>query len=185
MAEYYFMSQLPSLDGIGENTAIPITEERFTELCRQFLDKKTQQEIGRLTLMPPMEYDGSASSLLDAWYQAERDLRIALAKIRADKMKKPFEAENRQVSVEAMKAARTAVELESPLEAERYLNGYRLEALERLRPMDGFSKDAVFYYGLKLKLLSRMRRFDAETGEAAYKSIYHSIMNGEKVEAIQ
>ncbi len=29
MAEYYLISQLPSLDGISENTPIPITEEQF------------------------------------------------------------------------------------------------------------------------------------------------------------
>ena len=37
MAEYYFMSQLPSLDGINENVAVPITEERFLDLCGLFL----------------------------------------------------------------------------------------------------------------------------------------------------
>ena len=37
MAEYYLMSQLPSLDGVGENTPLPITEERFSELCHRFL----------------------------------------------------------------------------------------------------------------------------------------------------
>ena len=41
MANIYFMSQLPSLDGINENVALPITEERFLELCQRFLDKKT------------------------------------------------------------------------------------------------------------------------------------------------
>ena len=37
MAEYYLISQLPSLDGLGDNMPVPITEERFTELCRRFL----------------------------------------------------------------------------------------------------------------------------------------------------
>jgi len=185
MAEYYFMSQLPSLDGVDENTPIPIAEERFADLCQRFLDPKTLQEISRLTLVPPREYEGSSSKLLEAWYQTERELRIALAKVRADKMKKPFDAENKQIAVDVMKAARTAVESESPMEAERSLNNYRMEALELLRPTNSFSRDAVFYYGLKLKLLSRMKRFDAEVGEAAYKNIYHSIMSGEKSEAIQ
>ena len=40
MAEYYLISQLPSLDGISENTPLPITEERFTELCNRFLGEK-------------------------------------------------------------------------------------------------------------------------------------------------
>ena len=42
MAEYYLISQLPSLDGISENTPLPIDEERFFELCGQHLGKKAQ-----------------------------------------------------------------------------------------------------------------------------------------------
>ena len=185
MAEYYFMSQLPSLDGISENTAVPITEERFVELCQRFLNKKAQLEISKLTLMPPKEYEQSTSELVEAWYKAERDLRFALAKVRADKMKKPFDMESKSLPVELMKVARTAVESESPLEAEKYLNSYRLETLELLRPMNTFSEDMVFYYGLKLKLISRMKQFNADIGEAAYKNIYNSIINGERLEAIQ
>ena len=49
--------------------------------------------------------------------------------------------------------------------------------------MYSFSEDAVYYYGLKLKLIARIRRFDTELGEAAYKNIYTSIMNGEELEA--
>ena len=49
MAEYYLISQLPSLDGIGENTPIPITEERFLELCSRLLGKKAQNKIKKLT----------------------------------------------------------------------------------------------------------------------------------------
>ena len=100
-------------------------------------------------------------------------------------MKKTYDAENKQFSVDLMKVARTAVEMESPLEAEKFLNQYRLDVLEMLRPMNSFSEEAVFYYGLKLKLISRMRQFNADIGETAYKNIYNSIMNGERLEAIQ
>ena len=123
--------------------------------------------------------------MIEAWNKGERELRFALAKARAEKMKKSFDTENKSFSVELMKVARTAVEMESPLEAERLLNRYRLELLDTLRPLDNFSEDAVFYYGLKLKLVSRMRQFNADIGEAAYKNIYNSIMNGERLEAIQ
>ena len=185
MAEYYFMSQLPSLDGISENTPLPITEERFLELCQRFLGENAQREISKLTITPPKVYEKSASALLEAWYQSERDLRFAMAKVRADKMKKTFDGENKQYAVDLVKTARTAVEMESPLEAEKFLNQYRLNVLEMLRPMNGFCEDAVFYYGLKLKLVSRMRQFNADKGETAYKNIYNSIINGERLEAIQ
>ena len=185
MAEYYFLSQLPSLDGVSENMALPITEERFLELCQRFLAKNAQNEISKLTLAPPKEHEKSTSALVEAWNKGERDLRFALAKARAEKMKKTIDTENKNFSAELVKVARTAIEIESPMEAEKFLNRYRLEFLETLRPLDTFSKESVFYYGLKLKLISRMRQFNADIGEAAYKNIYNSIMNGERLEAIQ
>ena len=185
MAEYYLISQLPSLDGISENTPLPITEERFTELCNRFLGKKSRENMKKLTLSPSRNIESSGSALIDAWNESERNLRFALGKVRAEKMKKTFDTENRIFPVEYVKAASAATEIENPMEAEKYLSSYRLEILETLRPMDSFSEDYVFYYGLKLKLLLRIRQFDTKTGEKAYKNIYTSILNGDRLEAIQ
>ena len=184
MAEYYLISQLPSLDGLSENVPVPITEERFTELCERFLGKKAQDELKRLSLVPSRSYEKSASALVEAWNEGERTLRLILGEIRADKMKKQFDAENDTAPVELVQAAREAVEIENPMEAEKFLNKYRLEFLESLRPMDSFSEDFVFYYAIKLKLISRIKQFDLESGEAAYKNIYSSIMNGDRLEVI-
>ncbi len=184
MAEYYFISQLPSLDGISENSPLPITEERFLELCSRFLGEKTKKLIRFLTLSPPKKGESSGSALIDAFNESERNLRFALGKVRADKMKKPFDTENRVFPVEYTKAASAATEIENPMEAEKFLNRYRLEMLEALRPMDNFSEDYLIYYGLKLKLILRVRQFDTEAGEEAYRNIYSSILNGDRVEAI-
>ncbi len=185
MAEYYFISQLPSLDGISDNMEPPITEERFLELCQRYLGKKAQKEINQLTLVPPKNPEKSSSTLIEAWNEGERNLRFALGKARGEKMKKTFDTENKYLSTELLRVARTAVEMESPLEAENFLNLYRLEFLETLRPMDNFSEAFVFYYGLKLKLILRSRQFNADIGEAAYRNIYNSIMNGDRLEVIQ
>ena len=184
MAEYYLISQLPSLDGISETAPLPITEERFAELCNRFLGKKVQNAMEKLTISPPKNYEGSGSALIDAFNECERNLRFALGKIRAEKMKKSFDTGNRILPVEYLKAASTAIEMENPMEAEKYLNRYRLEILETLRPMDSFSEDYIFYYGLKLKLILRIRQFDTEAGEKAYRNIYNSILNGDRLEAI-
>ena len=186
MAEYYLISQLPSLDGISENIQMPITEERFTELCSRFLSKKAVKELEKLSLMPSRSYEKSSSSLIEAWNEGERNLRLILGKIRADKMNKQFDTgENKSVPYELLQTVREAVETENPMEAEKLLNSYRLSFLESLRPGDNFSEDFVFYYGLKLKLISRIKQFDAESGEAAYRNIYSSIMNGERLEVTQ
>ena len=184
MAEYYLISQLPSLDGISENMPLPITEERFTELCSRHLGKKARNEMKNLTLLPPKDFEHSGSALLKAWNESERNLRLALGKARAEKMKKTFDAENLILPAEYIKIANTAIEIDNPMEAEKFLNRYRLELLESLRPMDNFSEDFVFYYGLKLKLLLRIRQFDTDAGEAAYRNIYNSILIGESLEDI-
>lgn len=184
MAEYYLISQLPSLEGISENTPMPITKERFLELCDRFLGKKAQNKIRKLTLVPPPFPEKSGSILIDAWNDGERNLRLALSKIRADKMKKSFDIKNTSFPVEIIKAASVAADMESPMEAEKFLSDYRLNFLETLRPIDAFSDDFVFYYGLKLKLILRIRQFDAKLGEAEYRNIYNSILNGDRLEAI-
>lgn len=184
MAAYYLISQLPSLDGIGENTPLPITEERFMELCRRFLKGKEQEKLQKLTLSPARNPEGSGSAFLDAWEESERTLRFALGKVRAEKWNFPFDAEGRNIPVQYMRAAGTAIEMENPMEAEKFLNRFRLELLEERRPMDGFADEYIFYYGLRLKLLLRIRQFDAEAGEAAYRTIYNSILYKDRLEAL-
>ena len=120
MAEYYLISQLPSLDGISESTPLPITEERFLDLCGRFLGKNAQRELSNLTLLPSRDYEKSTVSLINAWNEGEQSLRLALAKVRADKLKKTFGMDI-SLSGGLLQAARTAVDFESPMEAELFL----------------------------------------------------------------
>ncbi|MBR5527929.1 MAG: hypothetical protein IKV97_02910 [Clostridia bacterium] len=184
MAEYYLISQLPSLDGMGENTPVPITEERFFELCCRFLKEKARRELEDLSLLPQRQPEKSGSKLIRAWNEGERALRLALAKCRADKLGKPFDIKNESLPAELIKLANTAVECESPLEAENFLLRQRLGFLESLRPSDNFSEEFVYYYALKLKLILRIRKFDPQKGESAYRNIYNSILDGDKTEAL-
>ena len=185
MSTYYLTSQLPSLDAIGDSTPLPITEERFFELLERFLGKKALDEARRLTLVPSREGEESSSALISAWNDAERKLRLALFKARAEKLKKPFDAGDVILPIELTRVAFAATEMRDPLEAEKYLNAYRLEFLESLRPMDSFSEDFLFYYGLKLKLITRLRQFDTELGGSAYRNIYNSVLNGDGLEVKQ
>lgn len=185
MAEYYFISQLPSLDGIAENVPLPITEERFLELGNRFLSNKAKKELEKLSLTPPPIPEQSSSALVNARNANERDLRFALAKVRAEKMKKSFDAGEHVSSNELMQVARTAAEMDNPMEAEQFLSAYRFRFLETLRPMDPFSEDFVYYYWFRLKLLLRLRQFDTKRGQEAYRTIYNSVLSGESLEAIQ
>lgn len=185
MAEYYLISQLPSLDGLSDNMPVPITEERFFDICQRSLGKKAQSKLRGLSIVPTRTYETSGSDLIEAWNKGERNLRLALGKARAEKLNKQFDTENQTFTAELMQAVRTAVEMESPMEAELFLHRYRLEYLESIRPIDGFSEDFIFYYCLKLKLILRIRQFDAENGRSAYRNIYDSIMSGGGLEVRQ
>ncbi len=147
------------------------------------LNKKVYGEIEKLTLLPPIDFEKSSSPLIEAWNEGERDLRLALGKVRAEKMNKAFDLQNKNLPSKLIKVATQAVEIENPLDAENFLLQYRLGFLETLRPMDNFSEDFVLYYGLKLKLLLRIRQFDKALGESTYKNIYNSILNGDRLEA--
>lgn len=184
MNYYYLISQLPSLDGIGDNSAVPITEEAFNELCNRFLGKKSLSIFNKLSLKPSKKRIKTGSALLDTWNDGERRLRMALGKIRAERMNKEFDCEDMSLSEKLLDIASRAVEIKDPLEAERFLDSYRLAFLEELRPSDAFCEDSLYYYGIKLKLLLRLRQFDEEIGKAEYKRIYNSIIRNERTEVV-
>ena len=69
--------------------------------------------------------------------------------------------------------------MDSPLSAEQFLNEYRLGVLDKISPLDMFSVDAVYSYGLKLMLTERMKKFNRDEGLASYHKIYDEIL-GEK-----
>ena len=185
MGAYYLIAQLPSLDQVDDHAPLPITEERFLELTERLLGKKAWERVQGLTLLPPRDAERTGNALIDAWNDGERRLRLALAKARADKLGKPFDAGEPALPRGLADIACAALEAKDPLEAERTLNAYRLGFLETLRPADAFSENFVFYYGLKLKLLARMKRFDTELGRSAYKNIYTSVLSNGGLEAAQ
>ncbi len=184
MSQYYLMAQLPSLDALAESTPLPINEERFSELCNRFLDQKMIKILSGLTLLPNKTRDKSGSALVDAWNNGERQLRFALSYVRAEKMGKETEHKGADFPSELLAAVRQASEDSDPLNAEKQLLKYRLDFLESIRPADIFSDEAVYYYGLRLKLISRMRTFDTSAGKAAYQTVYNSILHGETQEAM-
>ena len=183
MNQYYLMAQLPALDGLTDTAPLPISEDRFLELCEQLLPEKMLAALKGIELVPPKEAVATGYKFIDKWNAYERDLRFALGKVRAEKLGKSFDDNDNFISSELIQIARIAVENENPLEAEVFLNGYRARYLEDLRPSDPFCEDAVFYYALKLKIIARIKLFDSEKGTKAYQDIYNSIMSKDKQEA--
>ncbi len=174
---YYLVSQLPSLDGLDEGSALPIREAVFREVCSRFLEPGSMKILDSLSLVPSREQTKVNSELIEQWNRNERLLRLALGSVRAANMKKPFDAGDATWSADILQAARTAAGMKDPLAAEQYLNHYRMGVLDRLRPLDCFCEDAIYFYGLRLMLLERMQRFDKKKGIESYQRIYDSILN--------
>ncbi len=185
MSQYYLMSQLPSLDGLSDTAQLPLTVDAFREVCGRFLEERPLELLQKLSLTPPREPEQTGSPLVDDWNRQERALRIALATVRAGNLKKAFDVGGEVLSTPLVQTAQAALDTGDPLSAERYLNNYRMNYLESLRPLDGFCEDAVYYYGLKLMLMQRMRLFDEQRGKEAYRNIYDSILHGDDQEIEQ
>jgi len=123
----------------------------------------------------------TSSKLVNNWKKWERTLRLNLAKGRALKFKRDAGtlAEVPEDPVDAVAAAKTALLMDSPLEAELYLDKARWDVIEGLQGIDNFHKNAIFAYLLKLLLMERRAAFNAEEGFAEYKRLYAAIL-GEK-----
>ncbi len=173
--QYYLVSQLPAIENL-DSKQLPITEKYYRDLCGRFLDEKSLAVLDALSLEPPKKEARTGSAFLDAWYDRERCLRMALAQVRALKLKREADVLPGGCTADILQAARTAVGMESPLAAEEFLYKYRMETLRSLAPLDAFSVDAVFAYGISLMLAQRMKKFDVETGKASYHKIYDEIL---------
>ena len=177
---YYLIAQLPDITSSGEKAVMPITEKYYRDLCSRFLSVEEMKVLNTLSLTPPRKESGTGSRFLNTWYEKERNLRFALAQIRAQRMKKDFDQVPGSCTADILQAARTAVGMDSPLSAEQFLYGYRQSVLNNIRSYDIFSIDAVYEYGIRLMLMLRMKKFNRETGTASYHKIYDSIL-GEKI----
>ena len=180
MDYYYLVSQLPNISASESKSSLPLNGEQFRELASRFISEDEKKVLESLSLVPPMELESTGSAFLDAWYEKERNLRCALAQIRAQKMKKDSIPLPAGCTADIISAARTAVGMDSPLSAEEFLYDYRLRLLNDLRPLDAFSIDAVYAYGLNLLLVERMKKFEVENGKTSYHKIYDTILDGDK-----
>ncbi len=176
MAYYYLVSQLPNISYSENKSNLPINQESFIEICSRFVSNKEKKIISNLSLIPPKELKSTGSSFLDTWYEKERNLRFALAQIRAQKMKKDAVPLPAGCTQDIITAARTAISMNSPFTAEQFLYEYRLRLIDDIKPLDSFSIDAVYAYGIKLMLIERMHKFNTENGISAYHKIYNSIL---------
>ncbi len=180
---YYLIAQLPYLI-YGQDA--PISSGRFKDLCREQLGKKDLKLLELCSLDPAAGQAGYArpadpvsSKFINSWKGWERALRLHLAKFRAQNLKRDNAApvDPPQDPLDTSSAAKTAMTMDSPLEAELYLDKARWNAIDALEGLEHFGLNTVFAYLLKLYLIERHSLFNAEGGFGEYKLLYNSIIN--------
>ena len=196
MGSYYYLgAQLPYLV-YGQNP--PMSSADFRALALEQMSSGEVALMDYCTLDPDpkvpedaenqeekqVEEGGSysqaskkvASALINRWKEWERTLRLNLAKERAVKFNRES-TEAPDSPPEAVIAAKNAMLIESPLEAELFLDKARWDAIDNLQGLSVFSDAAMYAYLLKLLLMERRNGFNADDGFIEYKELYNAILD--------
>ena len=195
MGSYYYLgAQLPYL---SQGQAPPMSSEAFKALARQQMSSRDAALLDYCTLDPDpallpaemseeispenptepwSEKTANSSRFIRRWREWERVLRLNLARGRALKLKKEA-IEAPELPSEAVLAAKNALVIESPLEADLLLERARWDAIQAFVGMDTFSETAMYAYLLKLLLMERRAAMDSELGFTEYKALYAAILD--------
>jgi hypothetical protein len=170
MDYYYLIAQLPSL---AYGQAVPMSSADYLELCASQLSpedfKAMQTESG--------------ADFFRAWDEWNGSLVKNLARYRAAKLKRDAAGiEATDYPFDAATAAKSATAMESPLEAELFLDGARWNCLSNLEGLDPFGLSKVFSYYYKLRLMERRQAFNAEAGFGEYQRLYKTILDKKTME---
>jgi hypothetical protein len=157
----------------------------FRELARASMSEEDGAILDFCALDPYSEglvalSGANSPEFLKKWQEWEGVLRHNLAKNRALKLKRDAGSlgDASEFPADAANAAKTALTLESPLEAEVFLDKARWSAIDAFGGIDAFSETAMYAYLLKLLLMERSQAFKVEEGFSEYKTLYASILEG-------
>ena len=187
MAYYYLAAQLPAL---AYNQGAPMSSAAFRELAAAQMSGEDAALLDYCTLdpaplgagdegpayaepFPPVDGD-----FIDRWRGWERALRLNLARYRSLKIKREGaqSLEAPDWPADAAQAAKAAAAMDSPFEAELFLDRARWDAIDAFQGIEYISRNTIYGYLLKLRLLERRALFRTEEGFAEYKELYAAIL---------
>ena len=164
MREYYYL--VASLPLLEFGMKMPVSYEDFLSCCQEQLSIKDLETIKRTKIAPTEEAKDPCPTLRE-WKKFDITLRNELSRSRASKKSKDAAVYIRGegyldpfLAIEA----HWAINEDSPLEAERFLDRFRWERIEELEREHYFDIDYLIAYALKLQLLERWQRIDSEGG---------------------
>ncbi|GHV27901.1 hypothetical protein AGMMS4952_10390 [Spirochaetia bacterium] len=178
---YYLVAQLPNLV-YGQQATM--SAAYFRTLAKTYLTAGDSALLDMVSLDPQLSEQNekppaSGSDFIDKWREWERSLRLNLARNRFQALKREGAIPDApDAPPDAATAAKAAVVMDSPLEAEIALDKFRWDAIEALQGLTLFSENTVFAYLLKLLILERRLSFKTEEGFKEYKALYAAILQG-------
>jgi len=176
---YYLAAALPML--IGPEQSAPISSEVMLAFSRSFLSTRDYMGLLQSTL------EGNGGPGICAPYNRwEKSLRNDLVKHRAKKRGLDADEYCREAApvYGTARIAAEAVMMDSPLKAELYLDGCRWAKIDELAAGHLFDIEFIRSYRMKLLLLERRSKFNAEFGFKAYRSLYNRILSASGIEPL-
>jgi hypothetical protein len=174
---YYLAAQLPYL---VYGQALPMSSAAFKALAAGMMSDADAASLEDCSLDHEFTKP-SSSPFINRWKEWERVLRLNLARGRFQKLKREGGAiEAPDYPANAAAVAKAALAMESPLEAELFLDKARWDAIDSFQGISTFSEDAMYAYLLKLLLMERRAAFKTEEGFTEYKALYAAILGEPK-----
>lgn len=156
---YYLLASLPSLD-LGE--PVPLPEQTLRTLVGEHLAPDDVREFDAILA------GAGTGPFARAWRAASSRLDDARARARATRLGVDAEASLESAAVPDLTLAAAVADAcaaPDPREREWRLDSLRLRQLDELTWDRRFATDAVFAYGLRLRICARWAARDTATGQ--------------------
>lgn len=145
---------------------LPFSYEGFLERCRLELNQEDMDALARVSIEPSVDIEDKLP-LLKEWKRFNRSLKNELARTRAIKKGRDpnkYLRGNDGLDPFIAPLAHWAINQDSPMETEAYLDRIRWEKIEEIKTGHYFDIECLAAYGLQLKILERWQRINSGEG---------------------
>lgn len=164
---------------IGSEQRPPMSSEAMLSFSRLFLSTRDYMGLLESTLE-----GNEAPGICGTYNKWERSLRNDLVKLRAKKRNLNANEYYREAApvYGTAQIASESIMMDSPLRAELYLDRCRWAKIDELAIGRLFDIEFIRSYRMKLLLLERRSKFNAELGFKAYRSLYDRVLSASGIE---
>jgi len=166
MASYYYL--ISSLPALRSDSAMPVSYDRFLDMCRTAVSARVFENLRNLTL------NSCEGPLLSQWGTFYRNMQHELNRRRRERLGKPFDT-----SILADYRTRACIDramtAPDPLAAEQIMLDAQFEYLDSLVGLHSFDNYVLYGYAVKLRLLERQGAFVKERGQAEFERLFEGI----------